>query len=506
MAAVQDDQRRHVLPRWRTFGRTANARELDSLRPEPSAISLGAERLAVSVAEWRRERTVGFASDLVGAGRVLGRMDEVEEARQYLLTHAGELSPFVRELADLEAERGAPEAERGTPEKLMRRVHDVRSRLREAPKDPISWAELARLHLIFGEREKAALCMASALTTGGDARFVIRAAVRLWTHLGDPEQAHSIVRRERRTREDPWLLAAEVASSTMMGRRSRLLKVGKDLVGDEGLSPLSRSELAVALGTVALEDGATHWARRLFAMALKDPSENAVAQIVFEGRPGGRVVRGESWLGMTAGLGEAPEAAARRSYYDGKWREMLEECERWHSWEPFSTVPAILGSFVASVALDDDATGQRFAKMGLAANPGKFELLNNLAFAQIGLREYERAAATLRKCRVSAKGGGERAVLRATRGLLAMSRGDVEEGRRFYDEARVLAEALGKGGKDLADDVVIYRARAEGRLRAGADRGAIVEALEVVLQKQGPIAAVHRRKVEDSAERARFSV
>lgn len=462
--------------------------------------------MAMSVDEWRRDRTVGFASDLVGAGRVLGRMREVEEARQFLLAHTGELSPFVLELADLDGEGGTAEAEKETPERLMRQVHDVRSRLREAPKDSVRWVELARLHLAFGEVEKAAFCMAGALTTGGEARFVIRAAVRLWTHLGDPERAHSIVRRERRTREDPWLLAAEVASSTMMGRRSRLLKVGKDLVGDEGLSPLSRSELAVALGTVALEDGAARWARRLFAMALEDPSENAVAQIVFEGRPGGRVVRRDSCVDLTAGLEEAPEAAARRFYYDGEWRKMVEECERWRSWEPFSTVPAILGSFVASVALDDDATGERFAKAGVEANPRKFELLNNLAFAQIGLREYESAVETLRKCGLRAKSDRERAVLRATRGLLAMSRGDVEEGRRLYDEARGIAEALGSGGRELADDVVIYRARAEGRLRAGADRRAIVEALEVVRQKQEPIASVHRRKVEDAAKRAGFSV
>jgi hypothetical protein len=52
-------------------------------------------------------------------------------------------------------------------------------------------------------------------------RFALRSAARFFLHVGKPDDAQTILRRSEATRRDPWLMAAEIAVSTVADRTPR---------------------------------------------------------------------------------------------------------------------------------------------------------------------------------------------------------------------------------------------------------------------------------------------
>ena len=115
-------------------------------------------------------------------------------------------------------------------------------------------------------------------------RFILRSAVRLYVHLDEPDTAHRVLSDSASTPVDPWLVAAEIAVCTLLGRRSRLIKRGRDMLISGHHSTRDTAELASALGTIELEADASKRARRLFGSSLDDPTDNAVAQAVWATR------------------------------------------------------------------------------------------------------------------------------------------------------------------------------------------------------------------------------
>ena len=118
-------------------------------------------------------------------------------------------------------------------------------------------------------------------------------------------------------------------------------------------------------------------ARKLFREALVQPTENAVAQV--------------SWAAehlpafdIDPAVFSVPrsfEAKAWNFYHTARWPQALVESWNWLGDQPFSARPAVHGSFIASVLLEDYAEAQRIAAGGLIANPKDFTLINNIAFA-----------------------------------------------------------------------------------------------------------------------------
>ena len=97
MAATTDTTGRLIIPRWRRFDLTAALGELGtgSLKPvDPrpaSAAPVAGTLLGNLVADWRENRTFGFAADLVGAALAGGAPQHAQEAAQFIL----DLGPSV---------------------------------------------------------------------------------------------------------------------------------------------------------------------------------------------------------------------------------------------------------------------------------------------------------------------------------------------------------------------------------------------------------------------------
>ena len=501
MTGYNPENARQVVPRWRSFRDTL---QLGELAPVPSVLrhrDVESDFLVSKLGAWNRHRTPAHAADLVGAALVLGRESEVRPAAKFLLRPESEATPWAEELA--QRALGGPTPSSATtpksslPSKAVRAaVRTFRELLNLEPRDPITWVDLARAYSTLGHRKQSERSMKVALQLAPDNRFVLRSASRLWIHLDDPERAHALIARSAATRGDPWLLAAEIATAAAAGTTPRQIKWARRVLGESRFVALHLSELASALATLELAAGSSRKARKLFQKSLHDPTDNSLAQVVWASRHHSGVVPTREQLCLP----RAFEARSADYYVRRDWQDCVEGSRLWLADQPFSSRPAIQGSYVTAVVLEDYAECEAFARRGLLPNPQRFGLLNNLAFAQINQGNLDSAEETLNRANRSAASEAEKAVLRATQGLLAFRRGRAELGRERYLDAISIARSL-KQGRLLALASVFYALEERRQMSEHADT-AVSQALRHLDTEEEPTMTVLRDRlsVTDRAE------
>ena len=260
MAGFSKEQDRKIIPRWRTYSTTRRTREVGSVLPPPTRRQVTSELLESKISAWQRHRTVGHASDLVGAGLALGASEFVVEPAKFLLREDLSVTTWAQELA--KRALGAPEIVDASidPEpveksNLHARIRTFRESLRVEPRDPITWVDLSRCYACLGQQEHAKRSMIIALQLAKDNRFVVRAASRLWVNLDDPERAHATIIASDRSRHDPWLLAAEIAVGSIANKPPKRVKIARQMLSRRQYSPAHLTELASAVATLELDSG-----------------------------------------------------------------------------------------------------------------------------------------------------------------------------------------------------------------------------------------------------------
>lgn len=501
MAGFITDKDRRVIPRWRTFENTLSLRELESSTVRPAHHREGADLLAPKMADWLKFRTVGHAADAVGAAIVLGRGVDVHDAAQFLLAEERGVSPWVKELA--ERVLNAPDDVAFLPvatdiATLKDRIRIYRHLLRTAAWDPITWVDLSHAYAGLGLARQAERSMTVGLQLGANNRFVLRSASRLWVHLDDPERAHDILQKAERTPYDPWLLAAEIAIGSIDRGKPMFVKAARQMLAEGRVAPLHISELAAAVATLELSSGSVKKSRRLFVRALEQPTENTIAQAAWAARQNQAIPLAEEYLTRPNTF----EARSWSFYTQGRWKEVLKECQQWQYDQPFSSRPCGQGSYVAAVVLEDFEASQRFAQHGLIANPKDFTLLNNLAFAQINRGDLEGARKTLAGIGRLQLPDQDRAVLHATRGLWEYRGGDPERGRQLYLTARSEARKTGNqdGGMRLAL-ASFFQAVEEGRRNSRYCESILADASEALQRVRDPVSGVLLQRLDRVKEK-----
>ena len=433
---------RRIVPRWRDSKTTVSIDELTPLEAVPSLEPFNQGDLSELLADWKEHRTSSFASDLVGAGFVLGRESEVGDAAEYLLTN----SDWVPEPAIRLARRvigGLENIEEASIEsedisvvgletsESQSKIHRIRQLLHDDPRNAILWVDMARHYATLGQALRA---MRNAVTLAPNNRFALRSAARLHVHIGDPEEAQQILLRSDATVKDPWLRAAEIAISNLADRPSKFAKSSRRALGSTDIHPSQISELASAVATLELTVGNARGARKFFNQALIDPTDNSVAQANWASRFLSNVGLEEKHLALP----RTYEANAWSHYYAGKWSDSFAESLSWFRDEPFSAGPPTIGSFIAIAALKDFEMEELICRLGLKGNPNDQVLRNNLVVALIEMGELEKAD---EEYRAMDKSHVDSEILYlATGGLLAFRHGQISEGRQRFRKAIDLAE------------------------------------------------------------------
>jgi Flp pilus assembly protein TadD len=425
---------RLIVPRWPAFRASVASGTLAMPRDAPPA-ELSAE-LVGRLERWREAPDVVAASEAVETAIVDGHEAEGVRAARSLLASSN-ATPLVKQQARLLLQRaGEKDDQPAQAVPADSTIAAARHRTRLAQRDPFAWADLSRAYLIARKTEAARRSMLVARQLAPHNRHVLRSAARLYLHLDDPEQAHNVLQKNPATRTDPWLMAGEIALSRLVDRSPTFFKSGAKLIEAGGIQPKQITELAAAIGTVHLLDG-NRRANKLFSTSLIDPTGNSLAQAEWASPKIGRLVNLEALRVVQ----DSAEANVFEAYWNRKFPEVIQHCERWQSEEPYSSRPFQFGA-VAANTIELYEVGAALARKGLLQSPGEPSLINNLAFALISLGQYDEAAQILTANMPKAL-EAHIGALTATAGMLAIRTGDVEVGQQLYENSIKMFRRLG---------------------------------------------------------------
>lgn len=488
MGLINEDRDRQVVPRWRSANAALRQNELVPLKVREVS-QFNEESVHDLVREWKQTKSITIASELVSVCLALDLTETATDAAEFVVASPNAM-PLARDIA-LKYLKNPQEFDSEYDQGLLLDATDIypkiallKRQLAFYPKNPLQWANLARLYVMLGQAEKASRAMEVALALAPLDRFVLRAAARMLLHQGDGKKAHQLLRESPLVRVDPWIMSAEIAVASAIKRPSVNVKQGLKIIEAEKFDEKHISELASAIGTLEVRNGNRKKGKRLLIQSLNKASENALAQA--------------GWLVKSAHIPNeffpqeevvtpSHEANAWFSMVSKNWSQTVIEAKAWQSDQPFSSRPAMLGSFVSSSLGKNFNEGAAFARRGLLSNPDDITLYNNLAFALIHLGEKEESRELIdRALQLEGEARGNVA-LRATDGLWHYHFGNHATGRTLYKEAIEMAK---HGDKNQYVTAKIMLADAESKVGTEEADALRAEAKECLNDATDPTVAV----------------
>ena len=453
MSASYHEIDRHIFPRWRSFEATSElgelARPVIELENETAELDLS---LARGIAEWEGSSSLWQGLDLLGTAVIAGRLEEfsalVAEIKSNPLTPRAAREFLAKTQAAKAIQLDLPGCDSIPGRTSQSEIRTHRLNLAFAPRDPIEWMELARSYTIAGLNDKAGKAVLAALQLAPDNRFVLRSAARFFIHIGEKDIAHGLLSRSRLIKQDPWVMASEIAIADSMGKTSRISRIAREKM-EADVPPSELTELASALGSLEAESGNHRVARRYLRRALNGANENSIAQIRWLNRS--RLNRSDLEDAIDVSGANPPrlhEANAWEAFHKGEFEVARNESLCWLRDQPFASAPAILNSYIVSSIFLDFEAGKEIALDALRSNPDDPFLLNNLAVCLTEIGDLAAAETYLSRLPTEGLGGRVNASYKATFGMLEFRRGNIEEGRRLYRES--IEKSKDSGDKETA--------------------------------------------------------
>lgn len=438
MSVRYDDGNRQAIPRCLSY---ATACSLQILR-----INRGIEQIDGTVVEdtdarreWIEKPRLTSAIDLVAEAQIVKDFSsrEARKAAKYILSKGASCSSLVRQLAryflEVPVSNWKEISEIPDRDGCGREIGRLRRSVRDYAVNPIAWSDLSLCYATIGEEKKAKNAMRVAMGLAKDNRFILRSASRCFMHLKEPDKAVSILNKSGLCSVDPWIASAEIAISEATGMKSKCIGKAKDLVGNDSLTPFSRSELAASLGTVEMKSGSIKRGKKIMRQAIIKPTENALAQVewaasIFK-------VDFDDIVKLNSTVPASYEAITVHKYYDKKFKESLEACKKWGRFQFLSSRPIIHSMFVSSCILDNDLEAIKTFEEAFPAQKDSPLAMNNYAFALTRVGRTKEAMDTLGRCPIDRASPEDNLAIIATKGLIWFRKGNIEGGRRLYNNA-----------------------------------------------------------------------
>ena len=266
----EDREKRRLIPRWRYSNETSYSAEFAADPRSKRHVLLSKQFLDEKLFDWNLEQNLGNAIDLLSCGLGGRWFEEIQPAARYLEKRSEKLSTQVNSLVqhvlkltdESQAFSSSEQFELVQDDLVMFRfacdkAADARRRLKRDANNVLAWLDLARAYTILGQENKAHDSISRALYLAPFHRHIIRSAVRLFVHFGEFGRAHSLLTRNPRTPNDPWLIAAEVSVASTAERKPKFARCGWSLIKSSGLPPKYLTELHSAIGTLEFYNGST---------------------------------------------------------------------------------------------------------------------------------------------------------------------------------------------------------------------------------------------------------
>lgn len=454
MTVIYDINERRVIPNWRDFRRTLLLGELNNPRKKKHP-SFDINR---TIQNWRKEKNVGTAADLINSIFVSDstNVEDFIDVNNFLKSHSSSLSQTLNDLiALINNQNNIQSTHSGNillekditstnelealinNHAFYRILHRTKKKVRSEIYNPITWVELARFYSIMGQFHKANKSILTALHLDPDNRFILRSATRYFIHTQQFDKALYYLRKSISTKYDPWLISAHIATSNIIDRFSPLIKDGINIVNSKNHSHFDITELSSSIGTLELKNGSYKKAKKFINISLLSPNDNSLAQAEWISYIDNRFAHNlDNFNNVTNKF----EANALDYYNEGKWELSFFYTLKWLLDLPYSKRPALLGSYISSILLNDKKSAIAVCEIGLQANPNDTGLLNNLVYSlatqeHINKSKLEYYLEKLSSINLSSLPDRKKITIQATLGLVAFKNNYFDKGISLYNQA-----------------------------------------------------------------------
>ena len=247
------------------------------------------------------------------------------------------------------------------------------------------------------------------------------------------------------------LIATELSLAKLIDVSPKFLRKGRELVESNNFEPKNLTELKSAIGTFFFYENKLSLARKNIIQSLNAPTDNSVAQAQWISNRHIEVPVTHSDFNVPFSY----EARTWRNLSTSQWEAARSECLNWLNDEPFSSQPAVVGSYIGVSLNNDFKFAESCAKAGISAHSDEPTLLNNLTVALAYQNKIEEAKKNFNRINID-KVQSYKYVYTATRGLLHFREKEYKKGRLAYEKAEYMApDKLSK------QRVALFRAREE---------------------------------------------
>lgn len=448
----KDQQSRRVVPNWRFFSETMRIGELDSNRL--GELDENLYSLDDYIDTWLNRKSFSTAGDLISAAISNGQRQNkyAKEAALYVTEQDTTNYPVLvsganyilyNDYNDINPPIGNDHTELikklESAQNMRERIHNIRRKLNITPYNAILYVDMARTQVSIGNEEKAIKLMQVALQLAPNNRFVVRAAVRLYNHIGDFERANAALRGTSLIKYDPWLIAADISIGMKRGKNSVHIKNGMRIIESHNYHPFSYTELASSLGTLEYYFGTRKKSRVFFRTSVQAPNDNSLAQAEWV------APRIQLEFERKNNVKFDYEARFYQAFFKSNFDEAIKELVDWIIDIPYSQKPIYLGVNIALTFLRNFELAEAILRVGLKVSPNNMDFVNNMAYTLARQNKTKEAQDYLDRFlkipddEITTSG---KACQKATHGLIAYRKGDIDLGKSLYQEAIIEAEKI----------------------------------------------------------------
>lgn len=471
MSSINPKENRDVIPNWRSYKKTAYAGELYTA--SSTQLTLPVFPLTQYIESWKENQSLAFAGDLISAAILNEQttLPDVIRAAQYII-NSEEAPHIIKDIATTIVSSKVSDEHITSSEssQIIREIEQrkavtsetikfIKKANKHFPYNPIAYCELSRCYLSLGQYDKAKDAIKIALHLAPYSRYISRCAARLFIQTDELDLAHSVIVKNPAFRQDPWLIASEIAINTSMGRNSKYVNIGKKIIASQKFSTFSCSELSSAIGTLEMANGSRKKCVEFINRALVQPNDNSLAQAEW--------LAGENRdlrfkFNNYSNLRFKSEADARCAYTFLNFVEAYKYAVLWLEDSPYDKSAILFSSHIAYCFLKDYEAAEKILKIGLVSNPNDNSMLNNLAYVNAlngnipdAEKYYDRLSRNLFDVDSDAK-----ICQIATNGLIQFRKGAIDIGRKLYHDAILLAKDSAKD-RSLINKAILNYLREE---------------------------------------------
>lgn len=419
-----DYSNRQLLPRWVPF------KDFGKIHPQENynkPLNIIEQNDYInSITNWENNKTIPFALELISLSHVFDLADTYayKTAVDFILNdHEDVLSknPFLTDFLGKTKE---------TTEDTRIKIHLVRNQLRQNCTNPSLWVDLAFYYEISGQKEQAKRAIITALYLEPKNVFLLRAISKYFLLENEIDFALALLNNDE-IKDNPLIISAEISIAEAYKQKSRLLRKGASLIKTNEISNNIENELFATMGTMEFNNGNSKKGKKLLSQSLIFPNENVIAQT--------RFISAKFQKQIDIAQYNVPnrfETDAWLAYNANNFEKVLDMSEKWFYFQPFTSTPAIMNSYISSLVFQNEIHSVAMARKALKVSPSNFSLQNNLVVALYRQGQIEKANLEFEKLKqLNIYIKDDEDVLLATSGLVDYRNGRPEIGRAKYQEA-----------------------------------------------------------------------